>query len=99
MRLVSVGVDSFVVEGNHFNEVIVTAAITTLIEDGENNGTADYVSTKAFTQNDGTHVGLMAIATILDADVSAWNIQETDIIRAIASLAILTRGCWTLWES
>ena len=74
------GVDSFVVEGNHFNEVIVTAAIVTLINDEEYTGTAGYVSTKAFTQNDGTHVGLMAIATIVNADEIAWNIQETDII-------------------
>ena len=74
------GVDSFMVENNHFNEVIITTAIVSVINDTEQNESASYVSNKVFAQNDGTHVGIMAIATIVMADSVAWNIQETDVI-------------------
>ncbi len=74
------GVDSFMVENNHFNEVIITTAIVSVINDTEQNESASYVSNKVFAQNDGTHVGIMAIATVVMADNVAWNIQETDVI-------------------
>ncbi len=74
------GVDSFVVEMNHFNQVIMTSAIVSVISDAEQNVTADYTSDKTFAQNDGTHVGIMAIATVVMADDVAWSIQETDVI-------------------
>ena len=74
------GSDSFLVEGNHFNEVIMTAAMVTYIDDENYTGTGGYVSSKTFSENDGTHVGLMAIATVVVANDIAWSIQETDTI-------------------
>ncbi len=73
------GVDSFMVANNHFNEVIITTAIVSVVSD-ELDSTSSYVSSKTFIQNDGTHVGIMAIATIVIADDVAWSIQETDTI-------------------
>jgi hypothetical protein len=60
--------------------VIFTTAIVSVISDEEQNESASYVSSKIFANNDGTHVGLMAIATIVNANETAWSIQETDVI-------------------